>query len=155
MVKDKLLQGSEYASARLLERTYQVVPCHLSGLSLSSRDRERKNPLHKYDKDTGQRIHYQNVNENGDVVEADDIVKGYEYEKGAFIPIEDKEIEKLRLESKHTIDLVHFAWPVTWTELKKYKKASAITLKNIDAKLLKNAEKISAEFLEASQKLKT
>lgn len=65
--------------------------------------------LHKYDKDTGQRIHYQNVNEDGDVVDADDIMKGYEYEKGAFIPIEDKEIEKLRLESKHTIDLVQFA----------------------------------------------
>ena len=65
--------------------------------------------LHKYDKDTGQRIHYQNVNEDGDVVEADDIVRGYEYEKGSFIPIEDKEIEKLRLESKHTIDLVQFA----------------------------------------------
>lgn len=65
--------------------------------------------LHKYDKDTGQRIHYQNVNEDGDIVETDDIVRGYEYEKGAFIPIEDKEIEKLRLESKHTIDLVQFA----------------------------------------------
>lgn len=65
--------------------------------------------LHKYDKDTGQRIHLQNINEDGDVVEAEDIVKGYEYEKGAFIPIEDKEIEKLRLESKHTIDLVQFA----------------------------------------------
>ncbi len=65
--------------------------------------------LHKYDKDSGQRIHYQNINEDGDVVDAEDIVKGYEYEKGAYIPIEDKEIEKLRLESKHTIDLVQFA----------------------------------------------
>jgi bifunctional non-homologous end joining protein LigD len=46
------------------------------------------------------------------------------------------------------------AWPVTWTELKKYKKANVITLKNIDTKLLKNAEKVSAEFLETSQKLK-
>lgn len=64
--------------------------------------------LHKYDKDTGQRIHYQNVNEDGDVVEPDDIVRGYEYEKGAYIPIEDKEIEKLRLDSKHTVDLVQF-----------------------------------------------
>lgn len=64
--------------------------------------------LHKYDKDTGQRIRYQNINEEGDVVEPDDIVKGYEYEKGAYIPIEDKEIENLRLESKHTIDLVQF-----------------------------------------------
>jgi DNA end-binding protein Ku len=65
--------------------------------------------LHKYDKDTGQRIRYQNVNEEGEVVDADDIVKGYEYEKGAYIPIEDDEIENLRLESKHTIDLVQFS----------------------------------------------
>lgn len=65
--------------------------------------------LHKYDKKTGQRIHYQNVNEEGQPVDADDIIKGYEYEKGAFIPIEDKEIEKLRLDSKHTIELVQFS----------------------------------------------
>lgn len=64
--------------------------------------------LHKYDKDTGQRIHYQNINEEGEVVDPDDIVRGYEYEKGAFIPIDDKEIENLRLESKSTIDLVQF-----------------------------------------------
>lgn len=65
--------------------------------------------LHKYDKGTGQRIRYQNVNEEGEVVDTDDIVKGYEYEKGAYIPIEDDEIENLRLESKHTIDLVQFS----------------------------------------------
>lgn len=65
--------------------------------------------LHKYDKETGQRIKYQNVNQEGEVVDADDIIRGYEYEKGSFIPIDDKEIEKLRLESKHTIDLVQFA----------------------------------------------
>jgi DNA end-binding protein Ku len=64
--------------------------------------------LHKYDRDTGQRIHYQNVNEDGEVVEPEDIVKGYEYEKGSFVPIEDKELQKLKLESKHTIDLVQF-----------------------------------------------
>lgn len=64
--------------------------------------------LHKYDKETGSRIRYQNINEEGEVVDPDDIVKGYEYEKGAFIPIEDEEIENLRLESKKTIDLVQF-----------------------------------------------
>lgn len=64
--------------------------------------------LHKYDRETGQRIHYQNVNEDGEVVEPEDIIKGYEYEKGSFVPIGDKEIEKLKLESKHTIDLVQF-----------------------------------------------
>ncbi len=65
--------------------------------------------LHKYDRESGQRIHYQNVNEDGEVVDQDDIVKGYEYEKGSFIPVEDKEIDKLKLESKHTIDLVQFS----------------------------------------------
>jgi len=46
------------------------------------------------------------------------------------------------------------AWPITWTELKKYNKASAITLKNLDAKHLKNAEKVSVQFLKVSQELK-
>jgi DNA end-binding protein Ku len=64
--------------------------------------------LHKYDRETGDRIHYQNVNDEGEVVEPEDIVKGYEYEKGSFIPIEDKELDSLRQESKHTIDLVQF-----------------------------------------------
>jgi len=64
--------------------------------------------LHKYDKHTEQRIRYQNVNQDGDVVDAEDIIRGYEYEKGSFVPIENKELDKLRLESKHTIDLVQF-----------------------------------------------
>src|SRR5690606_5154902 len=63
---------------------------------------------HKYDRESGQRIHYQNINEDGEVIDPDDIVKGYEYEKGSFVPIEDEEIDKLRLESKHTIDIVQF-----------------------------------------------
>lgn len=64
--------------------------------------------LHKYDRETGDRIHYQNVNDEGEVVEPEDIVKGYEYEKGSFIPIDDQELDSLRQESKHTIDLVQF-----------------------------------------------
>jgi bifunctional non-homologous end joining protein LigD len=46
------------------------------------------------------------------------------------------------------------AWPVTWTELKKYREASAIQLNNIDTKLIQKAEKVSAEFLSISQTLK-
>lgn len=71
----------------------------------SSRD---KIVLHKYDRDSGQRIRYRNVNEDGEMVEPEDIVRGYEYEKGSFVPIEDKEIDNLKLESKHTIELVQF-----------------------------------------------
>jgi DNA end-binding protein Ku len=64
--------------------------------------------LHQYDKETGDRIRYQKVDESGDEVVAEDIVRGYEYEKGSYVPIEDEDLEKLKLESKHTIELVQF-----------------------------------------------
>lgn len=64
--------------------------------------------LHQYHKETGERIRYHKVTDSGEAAEPDDIVKGYEYEKGHFVPVEDEDFEKLRLESKHTIDLVQF-----------------------------------------------
>lgn len=64
--------------------------------------------LHQYDRDTGERIRYHKVTDSGEDVEAEDIIKGYEYEKGHFVPIEDEDLDKLKLESKHTIDLVQF-----------------------------------------------
>ncbi|MEO7383658.1 MAG: Ku protein [Novosphingobium sp.] len=41
-------------------------------------------------------------------VDADDIIKGYEYEKGRFVLLEDKELEAVRIESKRTLELVTF-----------------------------------------------
>lgn len=64
--------------------------------------------LHQYDKGSGERIRYQKVDESGDEVDAEDIIKGYEYEKGSYVPIDDDDLEKLKLESKHTIELVQF-----------------------------------------------
>jgi DNA end-binding protein Ku len=64
--------------------------------------------LHQYHKKTGERIHYQKITDSGIEAEPDDIIKGYEYEKGHFVSIDDRDMEKLRLESKHTIDLVQF-----------------------------------------------
>ncbi|HYD18413.1 MAG TPA: Ku protein [Patescibacteria group bacterium] len=64
--------------------------------------------LHKIERKTGKRIHYKNATEGEDIVEAADIVKGYEYEKGQYIQIEDEELKKLRVQSKHMIDLVQF-----------------------------------------------
>ena len=65
--------------------------------------------LHQYDKNTGQRIRYQKISEKDeDPVESDDIVKGYEYEKGRYVPIEDEEIAELKAESNHVIELTQF-----------------------------------------------
>lgn len=42
------------------------------------------------------------------VVESDDQVKGFEVAKGEYVEVEDEEIESLRLESTHTIDIEQF-----------------------------------------------
>ncbi|ORE89929.1 Ku protein [Aurantimonas sp. 22II-16-19i] len=65
--------------------------------------------LHQYDKNTGKRIRYQKVSgSDEEPVEKDDIIKGYEYEKGQFVPIEDEEIEALKAQSNHVIELTQF-----------------------------------------------
>ncbi|MGC4098038.1 MAG: DNA ligase D [Nitrospira sp.] len=46
------------------------------------------------------------------------------------------------------------AWPITWTDLKKYTKATAIQLNNVDAKVIQHAQKASDEFWSVSQSLK-
>lgn len=41
-------------------------------------------------------------------VDADEIVKGYEYEKGNYVLLDDDELEAVRLESKKTLELTLF-----------------------------------------------
>jgi DNA end-binding protein Ku len=46
--------------------------------------------------------------ESGDPVEAEDQVKGYKVGKNAFVYVEDEELEAIKLESTHTIDIERF-----------------------------------------------
>lgn len=64
--------------------------------------------FHKIHKPSGERIHYRNVAEGVGEVDKADIAKGYEYEKGRYVVVEEDELERLRLESTKTIDLVQF-----------------------------------------------
>lgn len=41
-------------------------------------------------------------------VEAEDIIKGYEYEKGNYVLLDDDELDAVRIESKRTLELVTF-----------------------------------------------
>ena len=68
----------------------------------------REFPLHQIDKKSGERIRYQTIVPGKGPVPRDEIIKGYEYEKDHYVLIEPEELEKLKLESKHTIDLVQF-----------------------------------------------
>lgn len=57
---------------------------------------------------SGQRIKYEKVVPGIGPVNVDDIVKGYEYAKGEYVLLDEKEIEGVRLESKKTLELTQF-----------------------------------------------
>ena len=63
------------------------------------------NQIHK---PTGKRIRYEKVVPGVGPVEAEDIVKGYEVEKGKYVLLTDEEIDDVKLGAKRTIDLGQF-----------------------------------------------
>jgi DNA end-binding protein Ku len=72
----------------------------------SSSSRVRFNTLNRA---TGNRVRQQYVDpETGETVEAEDRVKGYEVAKNSYVIVEDEELEAIRIESTHTIDIESF-----------------------------------------------
>src|SRR5438128_1055418 len=60
-------------------------------------------------KSTGNRLKQQLVDsETGDVVESADKGRGYEIGRNQYLPVEDEELEALKIESTHTIDIEKF-----------------------------------------------
>jgi DNA end-binding protein Ku len=73
--------------------------------------------FHQISRSTGERVRHQKVlssaleenpGEAANPVEKDEIVKGYEYRKGEYVIIEPKELEQLRVPSKHSISITQF-----------------------------------------------
>ena len=65
--------------------------------------------FHTLNRKTGNRLRQRMVDEEtGDEVEREDRVKGYEVGRGSYVQVEDKELEKVALESTHTIDVESF-----------------------------------------------
>ena len=71
----------------------------------SERDRIRFNQIHG---PSGERVRQQLVVPGLGPVERDDIVKGYEYEKGRYVTVDPEDLKRLRLETTDTIDIVEF-----------------------------------------------
>lgn len=65
--------------------------------------------MHQIHRPSGERIRYELTVPDIGEVSRDDIVKGYEYEKGQYVLFEPDELADLRIESKEVIDLVQFA----------------------------------------------
>jgi DNA end-binding protein Ku len=65
--------------------------------------------FNRINKKTKNRLKQQLVDaETGETVEKEDIGRGYEIGKGQYLEIEDEEIEKIRIESSHTISIDTF-----------------------------------------------
>lgn len=60
---------------------------------------------------SGKRIKYEKVVPGLGPVDADDIVKGYQYSKGHYVTFDDEELEAVKLESKKTLELTQFVEP--------------------------------------------
>jgi DNA end-binding protein Ku len=57
---------------------------------------------------SGKRVHYEKVVDGIGPVEKNDIKKGYQYEKGEYVILEDEELDAVKLETKKTLELVQF-----------------------------------------------
>lgn len=57
---------------------------------------------------SGKRVHYDKVVDGVGEVPADEIMKGYEYEKGRYVLLEPDELDAVRLESRKTLELKQF-----------------------------------------------
>jgi DNA end-binding protein Ku len=69
---------------------------------------ERAIAFHQIHEPSGKRIRYQKIAPGIGPVENEEITKGYEYEKGKYVLIDQKEVDELKLESKQTIELARF-----------------------------------------------
>jgi DNA end-binding protein Ku len=65
--------------------------------------------LHQLNAATGNRVRQQLVDaETGEVVERDQIEKGYEFDRGRYVTVTDEELKSLQIDSSRTIELDRF-----------------------------------------------
>jgi DNA end-binding protein Ku len=64
--------------------------------------------FHQIHEPSGKRIKYEKVAPGVGPVDVEEIVKGFEYEKGQYVLLEQDEIDAVKLESKKTLELTQF-----------------------------------------------
>lgn len=77
----------------------EIYPATKSGASIAFRQ------IHE---PSGKPIKYEKVVPGIGAVDADDIIKGFEIEKGSYVLLEPDEIDAVKLESKKTLELTQF-----------------------------------------------
>ncbi len=77
-------------------------------LYTAATERERVR-FHQIHEPSGERVKQQLIVPGIGPVEREDIVKGYEYEKGRYVTVDPDDVKRLRLETTDTIDIVEFS----------------------------------------------
>src|SRR5436190_2058417 len=84
-----------------------LVSCPIALFPATS-ERE-KISFHQINKETGNRIKYRKVDaDSGEEVDSENIVKGYEVDKGEYIELDPEELDAVAIESKRVIDIDQF-----------------------------------------------
>ena len=100
----------QVATASKLERTFAAFSRLLSGPSLSGNIVGGKPGVvsHLLHKDTHKRINMRPYEPDLGEVERSDLVKGYEYEKGHYVVMDQDDFDKAQIESTKTIAIERF-----------------------------------------------
>lgn len=77
----------------------EIYPATKAGKSIA---------FHQVHEPSGQRVRYEKVVPGIGPVDRDDILKGYEVDKGEYVLLDPEEIEKVKLESRKTLELTQF-----------------------------------------------
>ena len=77
----------------------EIFPATKAGRSIA---------FHQIHEPSGQRVKYEKVVPGIGPVDRDEILKGYEIEKGEYVLLDPEEIEKVKLESRRTLELTQF-----------------------------------------------
>src|SRR5262249_11792309 len=77
----------------------EIFPATRSGATIA---------FHQIHEPSGKRIRYEKGVHGIGPVDTDEIIKGFEYEKGEYVLLDEKEIEGVKLESKKTLELTQF-----------------------------------------------
>jgi DNA end-binding protein Ku len=65
--------------------------------------------FHRINKETGNRLRQQLVDEEtGETLQRERVGRGYEVGRHRYVEVEDEELDKIKIESTHTIDIEQF-----------------------------------------------
>jgi Ku protein len=91
-----------------LERAHQTVAGVVSRRALQRDRGSTKISFHQIHEPTGKRVRHEKTVPGVGRSDTDEIMKGFEYEKGEYVLLDDEELDAVKLETRKTLELTQF-----------------------------------------------